>query len=122
MRRIAGILILAALWVVAAAGADVSGKWSGTFKMTAPDGESRESTAVLILKQTGSDITGSAGPDESEQHAIAKGKIVGDKITLETDDGVKLDLVLTGERIAGEVTITREGETRKAKLDVARAK
>ena len=122
MRRIAGILILAAVWVAVAAGADVSGKWTGTFKMTAPDGQSREGTAVLILKQTGSDITGTAGPDETEQHAIAKGKIAGDKITLETDDGVKLDLVLAGERIAGEVTITREGETRKAKVDVGRAK
>jgi len=115
-------LILTAVWVAAAAGADVSGKWTGSFKMTAPDGQTQEGTAVLMLKQMGGDITGSAGPDESEQHALAKGKIVGDKITLETDDGVKLDLVLTGERIAGEVTITREGETRKAKLDVGRAK
>ena len=122
MRRIVFLVAVAALWAGVAAGADVSGKWSGSFKMTAPDGQTREGTAVLILKQTGSDITGSAGPDENEQHTIAKGKIVGDKITLETDDGVTLDLVLAGERIAGDVTMMRDGETRKAKLDVGRAK
>ena len=122
MRRIASLLTLAALWVAAAAGADVSGKWMGTFKATAPDGQTREATAVLILKQTGGSITGTAGPGENEQHAIAKGQIEGDKITLETDDGVKLDLVLAGERIAGDVTITRDNGTMKAKLDVGRAK
>jgi hypothetical protein len=115
-------LTLAALWVAAAAAADVSGKWTGTFKATAPDGQTREGTAVLVLKQTGDAITGSAGPDESEQHALAKGRIEGDKITLETDDGVKLDLVLAGERISGDVTITRDNGTMKAKLDVGRAK
>ena len=122
MRRTASILTLATLWVAAAAAADVSGKWTGTFKATAPDGQTREGTAVLVLKQTGETITGTAGPDESEQHALAKGKIEGDKITLETDDGVKLDLVLTGERLAGDVTITRDNGTMKAKLDVGRAK
>ncbi len=122
MRRIAGILTMAAFWVAAAAGADVSGKWTGTFKATAPDGQTREGTAVLVLKQTGVTITGTAGPDESEQHALTKGKIDGDKIALETDDGVKLDLVLVGERITGDVTITRDNGTIKAKLDVGRAK
>ena len=73
-------------------------------------------------EQTGGSITGTAGPGENEQHAIAKGKIEGDKITLETDDGVKLDLVLAGERIAGDVTVTGENGTIKAKLDVGRAK
>jgi hypothetical protein len=117
--------MLAALWVAAAAGADVSGKWSGSFKTTTPDGEARDGTALLILKQTGSEITGSVGPDEGEQHAITKGKIEGDKITLESTDGgmtIKLELVLSGDRIAGEATANGEGRTMKAKLDVTRAK
>ena len=122
MRRIVFLGALMALCVAAASGADVSGKWTGSFKMTVPDGQIRERTACLVLKQMGTTITGSAGPDESEQHVLTKGKIEGDKITLETDDGVKLDLVLTGERIAGEVTMLRDGETRNGKLDVGRAK
>jgi hypothetical protein len=125
VRRIASILAVGALWVATAAAADVSGKWSGSFKMMRPDGEARDGTALLVLKQTGNEITGTVGPNEGEQHP-AKGKIDGDKITLESNDGgvvIKLDLVLTGERIAGDVNATREdGQTMKAKLDVTRAK
>jgi hypothetical protein len=117
--------MLGALWVAAAAGADVTGKWSGSFKMTAPDGQVRDGTALIVLKQTGSDITGTVGPNEGEQHAITKGKIEGDKLSLESSDGgmvLKLDLVLTGDRIAGDVTASGEGRNMKAKLDVTRAK
>ena len=90
--------------------------------MTTPDGETREASAVLMLKQTGGDVTGSAGPGEDRQHTISTGKIVGDKLTLETDDGVKLELVLTGERLAGDITMSRGGDSMKGKIDVGRAK
>jgi hypothetical protein len=123
VKSISKLLMLAALWVAAAAGADVTGKWSGTFKPEGPDAEG--GSALLILKQTGSEITGSVGPHENEQHAISKGKIEGDKITLESTDGgmtIKLELVLTGDRIAGEATANGEGRTMKAKIDVTRAK
>jgi hypothetical protein len=118
-------LILAAWCVVTAAAADVTGRWTGTFKATNPDGETRDGTALMIIKQTGSDITGTVGPNEGEQHAITKGKIEGDKITLESADGpmvIKLNLVLTGERIAGDVTASGEGRNMKAKIDLGRAK
>lgn len=117
--------MLAAWCAMAAVAADVTGKWTGSFKTTGPDGEVRDGTALVILKQTGSDITGTVGPNDGEQHAITKGKIEGDKITLESADGgvvIKLDLVLTGERIAGDVTASGEGRERKGKLDVTRAK
>jgi hypothetical protein len=45
----------------------VTGKWSGSFNATNPNGETKESTAVLVLKQTGTDITGTVGPNEDEQ-------------------------------------------------------
>ena len=126
MKSISKLLMLAALWVAVAAGADVSGKWSGSFKSTNPDGETRDGTALLILKQTGSEITGSVGPDDGEQHAITKGKIEGDKISLESTDGgmtIKLELVVSGERITGDATANGEGgRTMKAKLDLARMK
>lgn len=123
MRSISKLLVLAALWVAVAAGADVSGNWSGTFKANGADGEA--GTALLILKQTGSEITGSIGPHADEQHTITKGKIDGDKISIESSDGgmtIKLELVLTGDRLAGDVTANGEGRTMTAKLDVTRAK
>jgi hypothetical protein len=64
------------------------------------------------------------GPNEDEQFPIQKGKIEGDKITLEVDhEGhmVKLDLKLASDRITGEAQISGEGQSLKGKIDVARA-
>ena len=54
-----------------------------------------------------------------------KGKIDGDKITLEADnDGrtMKFDLVLAAGRITGEAQMSDGDRTKKAKLDVGRVK
>jgi hypothetical protein len=114
--------LLTAVFAVTALAADVTGKWSGSF---APEGHD-PSNAFMILKQAGTTLTGSAGPDEGEQWPISNGKIDGGKITgdLTAPDGAvyKLDLVLDSEHIKGDVSMTREGETRKAKLDVTRVK
>ena len=125
MRTFLCFLVLAVLAVAAvAADVDVSGKWSGTFNMTGPDGD-KEGTALLILKQSGTDITGTVGPNEDEQFTIQKGTIEGNKITLEADHGghtMKIDLVLADDRITGEARMDAEGQTLKAKIDVSRAK
>ena len=123
MRTVFCILLLGALALVAVADTNVTGKWTGSYKIGGP--ESETGTAVLVLKQTGSDITGSVGPGEGEQHPITKGKIEGDKVTLLVeDDGhtIKLDLVVAGDRITGDVNISHDGETRKGNVDVTRAK
>jgi hypothetical protein len=125
MRTLLSAIFLATLGLAAATAADVTGKWSGSFTATNSDGETKDGTAVLILKQTGSEITGTVGPDEGEQHTITKGRIDGDKILLESADGemiIKLHLTLTGDRIAGDVTANGEGRSMKAKIDVKRAK
>jgi hypothetical protein len=125
MRTIFSIMLLGVIALVAAPDSNVSGKWSGSFNLTRPDGETKDSTAVLLLKQTGTEISGSVGPNEEEQHAITKGSIAGDKITLEAaDEGrvIRFDLVLAGDRITGEANMTNEGQTTKAKLDVTRVK
>jgi hypothetical protein len=125
MKAFACFLLLLGL-ALSAAAADVTGNWSGSFNMTGPGGESKESEALLVLKQNGSEITGSVGPNENERHTIAKGKIEGDKITLETsgDNGpvIKFVLVLEGEHIKGDATAEHDGQTLKAKLDLTRGK
>ena len=112
---------------LSAAAADVTGKWSGSFNMTRPNGESKESGALLDLKQTGSEITGTVGPDEGERYPISKGKIEGNKITLESaptdhDPAIKFELVLEGDHIKGNASASKEGETLKATLDLTRVK
>jgi hypothetical protein len=124
MRTFLCFLVLAVLACAAVADVDVTGKWSGSFNMTGPDGD-KEGTAVLILKQSGTEITGTVGPSEDEQFTIQKGKIDGDKITLEADHNghtMKIDLVLADNRITGEAQMEAEGQTLKAKIDVSRAK
>ena len=125
MKTILLFVTMAALAGVALADTNVTGKWSGSFNATNPNGETKESTAVLMLKQNGADITGTVGPNEDEQFPIQKGKIEGDKITLQADhDGhtMTFNLVLASERITGEAQMSRGGETMKAKIDVTRAK
>ena len=125
MRTLLLFIVVAALAGIAIADTNVTGKWSGSFNVMDENGGTKESTAVLILKQSGSEITGTVGPDEGEQHAITKGMIDGDKITLESADGdvsIKLDLALAGDRITGNVNAVGEGRNIKGKIDVMRAK
>ena len=126
MRILQYFLVLALLAAgIAVADNTVTGKWTGAFHSTSPDGETRESTAVMLLKQTGNDITGTAGPSENEQHLTLKGKIDGDKITLAAEDEgrtVHFDLVLAADRITGDMNMVHSGQTAKAKIDVTRAK
>jgi opacity protein-like surface antigen len=114
--------LLLAVFAVAAQAADVSGKWKGTFS---PEGDAPSGT-FAILKQAGTSITGSAGPDEQQQWPLTNGKLVGNKLTgdVTSPDGMvfKLDLTLDGDNLKGAVSMTHEGETMKATLDVTRVK
>jgi hypothetical protein len=114
--------LLIALFAMTAMAADVTGKWTGTF---APEGQD-PSGAFVILKQSGTTLTGSAGPDEEQQWPISNGKIEGNKITGEvtSPEGqvFKLDLTLDGDRIKGDVNSSRDGQPMKAKVELTRVK
>ncbi len=106
-------------------GADLTGIWTGTFTIQGQNGEEKASSAHLNLKQSGADLTGTAGPNETEQWEISKGKVEADRITFEVqqpNEGARLrfDLRLVNDRIQGDVTAEKEGDNRKAKLDVSR--
>jgi hypothetical protein len=122
MTRIVCCLLLS----VAALFADVTGKWSGSFDITGPDGQTKADTAFLNLKQDGAKITGTAGPSEDHQMDIKTGKIDGDKIALqvELEDGSVLtfDLALAADHIKGDVKGSMGDEKMTAKLDVTRVK
>jgi hypothetical protein len=114
--------LLFSLFALTALAADATGKWSGTF---APEGDN-PSGAFVVLKQTGTTLTGTAGPDESQQWPIKNGKITGNKITGEvaSPEGMvfKLDLTLEGDKIKGDVNATRDGQPMKATVDLTRQK
>ncbi len=121
MRTLVLTLLLAAFGMTALA-ADATGKWSGSFKTD--DGNTN--SAFVILKQDGTTITGSGGPDESQQLPIEKGKIEGNMVSGEvtTPEGIvyKLNVKLDGDTLAGDLTATGGGQTLKAKIELTRVK
>ena len=101
--------------------ADVTGNWKGTLT---PDGRDA-GPALLVLKQDGEVVTGTAGPDESERHPISSGKVQNDTVTfeVETPGGVmKFALKLDGEDLTGQITRERDGEKQVAQLALKRTK
>ena len=106
-------LLLAAL---TAAPVDVKGKWEGTVTGTREDGTTSTDTALLILDQKDTVVTGTLGGSEADQHAISKGTIDGDKLVLlathETNGReFRVELTVKGDEMTGTVTSgTRKGD------------
>lgn len=118
-------VLLALVLALAASAADVSGTWSGTLKITGPEGQTQDDTIHLILKQEGVKLTGTAGPSASEQLPIEKGAVEGHKVTMEVpvpNGAFIFDIALDGDRLKGDVTLAAGGQTMKAKMDATRAK
>jgi hypothetical protein len=72
----------------------------------------------MIVKQDGNKLTGTAGPEE-DQHAIQKGLVDGDTITMEVDSGEEifyLELKVDGDQITGAVKQGTDGEKMKIAL------
>jgi len=115
--------LLLALSAMTAMAADLSGKWPGTFT---PEGQSDGQPALVVLKHTGDTVTGTAGPSADQQWPISNVKLDGDKlsfdVTAENGMSLKMSLVVDGDHMKGDITMTREGQTMKAKLDVTKAK
>ena len=112
-------LLLMAAWSLS--GADLTGKWSGTLDLK-QDGEAQTIPVVMIVKQDGKTLTGTAGPEE-DQHSIQKGTVEGDVVTMEVDSGEAiyyLELKVDGDDLSGAVKQGADGE--KMKLSLKRVK
>ncbi len=121
------LLAILAFSGISAFGADLSGKWSGTFDMIR-DGEKRSAAALMILKQEGGKITGSVGPNAEQQFPIKAGTIEESRVHLEVvpDQGpavVKFDLTLEGDdHLSGDLAGEGGEGTFKGKIDLKREK
>ena len=116
------------LTIVAAASlmaADATGRWTGTMTTnSAADGPS-ERPAYLVLKQAGTELTGTAGPNSDHQMPIQNGKAVDGALTFEVPAGagvMRFKLKQAGDEIQGEITRERDGQSDTAKLAVKREK
>ena len=120
MKSIFGLLLFA---TIAMAGADLTGKWSGTYDVSVSDGDTMKGRVFMILTQNGSEISGTIGPDEQQQSPITKGKIEGDRITFESQtEGplMRFDLRLVDDHIRGEAIGELTDTKIRVKVELAR--
>jgi hypothetical protein len=124
MKKLTGIFLLSlVLATLLFAAEDITGNWSGSFVITSPDGDVKDTTAHLVLKQNGAELTGTAGPNPDKQWTILKGKIEGNKLTFEvqTDEPlIKFELTLIDGHLKGEAKGEHDGKSIKVSLDLKR--
>ena len=93
----------------------------------APDGSAQSMPVTAELKQDGKTVTGTAGREGDEQHALENGAIDGDKLTFEVtapDGKYEVSLTLVSDaQLQGNVTHTdQDGSKVTAKLTFTKAK
>jgi len=113
--------MLAVLTAFVVLATDLTGTWKGTLIRDGRD----PSPAVLVLRQEGSSVTGTAGESEDEKHPISNGTIEGDVVTFDVavgESSMKFELKLNGDDLSGAVVREREGQQLTARLSLKRAK
>jgi hypothetical protein len=118
------IVLLALLLIAPVAGAqtDLTGTWSGPFIMTM-DGQTREDSAHMVLKQKGTELTGTAGPSVDQQWPIVKGKVDGTsaEFDVQSDEPlVHFSVKLVEGHLKGEAKAEHDGRKFSATLDLQR--
>ena len=106
---------------------NLTGKWTGQFTRTAPDGNTQTLNFMMDLTQKGTLLTGTVGPNAERQWAIEKGGAVkAGKVTfwVQQPDGPKrtFTLALVKDRLQGEMLAEFKGQSFTAKVDAGRAK
>jgi len=127
MKTLAALALLLFTMVPAQAQTtNVTGKWTGTFTRTAPDGQTQSIGFLFDLTQKGKVLTGTVGPNAERQWKIEKGAVDGTKVTFQVQqpDGPMrtFTLNLVKERLQGEMLAELNGQSFTAKVDAERAK
>ena len=121
MKSLLTLLLLSATLML---GDELTGTWTGTLTRKDAGGE-ETSPAHLVLRMDGGKVTGTGGPSAEEQRAISNGAFENGKFTFEIrneESIMKFALTVEGEEIKGDVTLNRDGETRRGTLAVKRQK
>ena len=115
---------------------DLTGKWTGSFVITMNGGAPRDDTAYMVLKHTGKELTGTAGPSADEQWSLSKGTVViaGEagrettKVSFDVQPGegagplMHFELELVAGHLKGNAKAEQDGMTMGAVLDLTRVK
>jgi hypothetical protein len=110
------------LLVASATASDLTGKWFGTFKVECGD---HTVPQLFILKQQGKTLSGSGGPNASEQYPIENGKIDGDEARFELTTGqwkFAYDLKQSApDALSGTLKLQSVNDSRNAKVSLTRS-
>jgi hypothetical protein len=122
MKRIALVQMLLAIVLMA----DPTGKWSGSVsgQFRAVDGDTSQ-PLFAVLKQDGTTLTGSIGPDENTQILMRNGTAEGDRLRFEVGQGDKgtlhFDLKASAGEIRGEALFKKfDGDETRFKVELKR--
>lgn len=118
MKNIIALLLLLAINAMAG---DLTGKWSGVFKV---DGGDHKVQQLFVFKQEGNKLSGSGGPDQAEQYPIENGRIDGDRVRFEVTTGewrFTYSLKAIEGRMSGDLDLRSLNERRTATVSLSRA-
>src|SRR5690349_21152462 len=113
------LAFLLSLIVFSLAAADLNGRWSGAIHV-AEGADKVDLPILVILKHSGSSLSGTAGADEANQRKITKSSVNDDKIMIEFVDGdstYHLELTVDGDEMSGEAN---SGDSPKMKVTLKR--
>jgi hypothetical protein len=111
------------LITISALAADLTGTWSGSFKV---DGGDHNVPQRFTLRQQGKSLSGSGGPDASEQYPIEKGSVEGNQVTFQVTTGEWKFTYhlrqLTADSLQGDLKLESVNDSRTAKVSLTRVK
>lgn len=103
--------------------ADLTGKWSGSFKVSGGD---QTVPQLFILQQQGNKLSGSGGPNAAEQYPVENGRFDRSHVRFELTTGewkFAYDLEPAGEdRLEGDLKLESINDSRTAKVSLIRLK
>lgn len=117
MKRTIALLVLLLTSVGAT---NLTGKWSGSFKV---DGGDHNVPQWFIFRQDGNNLTGSGGPDATEQYSLENGKVDGNRVRFALTTGewsFNYDLEADGKKLAGNLELKSLNDRRTAKVSLTK--
>jgi hypothetical protein len=115
------LLLTSLLLTLSIFAANLTGKWTGTFIDNTET--SKHDGILLILNQDGNALTGTVGPDATEQLPISNGKIDGNNVTFDLkaeEIMVHFTLQLVDNHLKGQGTAEVAGEKHSGTIDLTR--
>jgi hypothetical protein len=96
---------------------EATGTWSAVAETRFPNGNVETHDLTFVFKQSGSELTGSMGPNTQQQFPIENGKVVSDTLTFDCKWGngalLHLRLVNKGQTMEGQA----EGDAKQIPAD-----